>query len=210
MTKTVIFDFDGTLADTFELIVSITNRLSPKFGYQPVAEKDIAKLQNLSSRDIIRQSGISYFKIPFLIRRLRNQLKNRIAEVNLFPGIKELILDLKSEGYSVGIITSNSLDNVKKLMALNGLENSFDFIYSVGRLFGKDKAIARLLKREKLNPETVFYVGDETRDLDAAKKAGVKAIAVSWGFNSPEALARNNPDFLASNPQELREFIKNL
>ncbi|NEP46068.1 MAG: HAD hydrolase-like protein, partial [Okeania sp. SIO2H7] len=162
MTKTIIFDFDGTLADTFELIVSITNRLSPKFGYQPVAEEDIAKLQNLSSRDIIRQSGISYLKIPFLIRRLRNQLKNRIAEVNLFPGIKELILDLKSEGYSVGIITSNSLDNVKKLMALNGLENSFDFIYSVGRLFGKHKAIASLLKREKLNPETVFYVGDET------------------------------------------------
>ena len=208
MTKTIIFDFDGTLADTFELIVSITNRLSPKFGYQPVAEEDIAKLQNLSSRDIVRQSGISYLKIPFLIRRLRKELKNRIAEVNLFPGIKELIIDLKAEGYSLGILTSNSQDNVKKLMTLNDVENGFDFIYGNATLLGKHKTLAKLLKRDKLNPQDVFYVGDETRDIDAAKKAGVIAIAVSWGFNSAEALAENNPDFLASNPQELREFLK--
>jgi phosphoglycolate phosphatase-like HAD superfamily hydrolase len=208
MTKTIIFDFDGTLADTFEVIVSITNSLAVEFGYQPVGEKDIPKLQNLSSREIVRQSGISFFKIPFLIKRLRRELENRITEVNLFPGIKKLIIDLKAEGYSLGIITSNSRENVIALMAINGLENSFDFICSSSKLFGKHKSIAKLLKREKLNRQDVFYVGDETRDIDAAKKAGVRAIAVSWGFNSPEALARHNPDFLASNPQELREFIK--
>jgi len=209
MTKTIIFDFDGTLADTFETIVSITNSLAVEFGHQPVGEEDIPKLQNLSSQKIVRQSGISVFKIPFLIRRLRRELENRITEVSLFPGIKELILDLKAEGYVLGIITSNSRENVIALMAINDLENSFDFICSSSRLFGKHKAIAKLLKREKLEREKAFYVGDETRDIDAAKKAKIRAIAVSWGFNSTEALARSNPDFLASHPQELREFIKN-
>ena len=207
MTKTIIFDFDGTLADTFEVIVSITNSLAVEFGYQPVGKEDIPKLQNLSSREIVRQSEISFFKIPFLIRRLRRELENRITEVNLFAGIKELILDLKAEGYALGIITSNSRENVTALMAFNGLEKIFDFIWSSSKLFGKDKSIAKLIKREKLNLQDVFYVGDETRDIDAAKKAGVGAIAVSWGFNSIEALARNNPDFLASNPLELRDFL---
>lgn len=209
MTKTIIFDFDGTLADTFEVILGITNHLALEFGYEPVGEKDIPKLQNLSSRQIVRQSGISFFKIPFLIRRLRRELENRLTEVSLFPGIKELILDLKAEGYTLGIITSNSRENVTTLMAINGLENSFDFIKSSSRLFGKHKAIAKSLKREKIKREQVFYVGDETRDIDGAKKARVKAIAVSWGFNSPEALARHNPDLLAYNPVELMEFIKN-
>ncbi|MDY6806536.1 MAG: HAD-IA family hydrolase [Cyanobacteriota bacterium] len=208
MTKTIIFDFDGTLADTFETIVSITNRLSVKFGYEPVSKEEIPKLKNLSSREIVQKSGISFFKIPFLIRMLKKELKNRMIEVSLFPGIKELILDLKAEGYSVGILTSNSRENVKALMAANGLENSFDFIDPSAKLFGKHKSIAKLLKREKLKREDVVYVGDETRDLDGAKKAGVRAIAVSWGFNSPEALTRHNPDFLASNPQELMEFLK--
>lgn len=208
MSKTIIFDFDGTLADTFEAFVSITNSLAVEFGYQLVGEDDIPKLQNLSSREIVRQSGISFWKIPFLIRRLRRELEKRITEVNLFPGIKELILDLKAEGYSLVIITSNSRENVTALMAINGLENSFDFVWSSSRLFGKHKSIAKLLKREKLELEKAFYVGDETRDIDAAKKAGVRAIAVSWGFNSPEALAGHNPDFLAANPQELRAFLK--
>lgn len=209
MTKTIIFDFDGTLADTFEVILSITNHLALEFGYEPVGEKDIPKLQNLSSKQILRQSGISFFKIPFLIRRLRRELESRLTDVNLFPGIKELILDLKAEGYTLGIITSNSEENVTKLMAINGLANSFDFIKSSSSLFGKHKSIAKSLKREKIKREDVFYVGDETRDLDGAKKAGVKAIAVAWGFNSPAVLARHNPDFLAHQPQELREFIKN-
>jgi phosphoglycolate phosphatase len=64
-----------------------------------------------------------------------------------------------------------------------------------------------VIKQRQIKPETVIYVGDETRDIEAAKKANVQVIAVSWGFNSPEALARENPNFLIDHPWELLEVI---
>lgn len=209
MTKIIIFDFDGTLADTFETMLAITNCLAEEFGYESVSQEDIAKVQHLSSWQIVRQSGISFFQMPFLMRRVRAELKNRIGEIDIFNGIKEVILGLQEGGYRLGIITSNSEDNVRFVMEKNGLGSSFDFVCSGLRIFGKHRLINNLLAREKLKPEEVVYVGDETRDIDAARKSRIKAIAVSWGFNSPEALIRHNPDYLIRHPQELIEVIKN-
>ena len=88
----------------------------------------------------------------------------------------------------------------------NGLPDTFTFIYS-GSTFGKHKVINKWLRIENINPEKVVYVGDEVRDIDAAKKTGIKVIAVGWGFNSQEALAAQNPDFLIERPQELIEIM---
>ncbi|NES07303.1 MAG: HAD hydrolase-like protein, partial [Okeania sp. SIO2F4] len=81
------------------------------------------------------------------------------------------------------------------------------FITSGTTLFGKHRAIKKYLKSENIQPEEMVYVGDETRDINAAKKAKVKAIAVTWGFNSREALSEYQPDALVEQPQELIEVI---
>jgi len=113
---------------------------------------------------------------------------------------------LKKRGFQLGIITSNSRENVLGALEKNGLQDTFTFIYS-GSTFGKHKVINKWLKIENINPEEVAYVGDEIRDIDAAKKTGIKVIAVGWGFNSPQALAAQNPNFLIERPQELIEII---
>ncbi|MCW6049294.1 HAD-IA family hydrolase [Microcoleus sp. A2-C5] len=209
MTKVIIFDFDGTLADTIDILLSITNRLSEEFGFKSATKEEVAQLSNLTSWQILRYSGISIFKVPLLIRKLKAELRSEIPHIQLFPGIKEVLLELKSLGFQLGIITSNSRENVLALLEINGLQDSFTFIYS-GSTFGKNKVIDRWLKREHINPEEVIYVGDEIRDIDAAKKTGIKIIAVGWGFNSQEALAVHNPDFLIERPQELIEIMSNL
>ena len=209
MTKVIIFDFDGTLADTIDILLSITNRLSAEFGFKSATKEELAQLRNLTSWQILKYSGISIFKFPLLIRKLKAELRSEIPTIQLFSGIKEVLLELKKLGFQLGIITSNSRENVLVLLEINGLQDSFTFIYS-GSTFGKHKVIDRWLKREHINPEQVVYVGDEVRDIDAAKKTGIKIISVGWGFNSQEALAAHNPDFLIERPQELIEIMSNL
>jgi len=209
MTKVIIFDFDGTLADTIDILLSITNRLSAEFGFKSATKEELAQLSNLTSWQILKYSGISIFKFPLLIRKLKAELRSEIPTIQLFSGIKEVLLELKKLGFQLGIITSNSRENVLASLENNNLQDTFTFIYS-SSTFGKHKVIDRWLKREHINPEQVVYVGDEVRDIDAAKKTGIKIISVGWGFNSQEALAAHNPDFLIERPQELIEIMINM
>jgi HAD superfamily hydrolase (TIGR01509 family) len=206
MTKVIIFDFDGTLADTVDILLSITNRLSAEFGFKSATKEELAQLSNLNSWQILQYSGISLFKFPLLIRRLKAELHREIPHIQLFPGIKEVLLELKKRGFQLGIITSNSRENVLGALEKNGLQDTFTFIYS-GSTFGKHKVINKWLRIENIHTEKVVYVGDEIRDIDAAKKTGIKIIAVGWGFNSPQALAAQNPNFLIERPQELIEIM---
>ena len=206
MTKVIIFDFDGTLADTIDILLSITNRLSAEFGFKSATKEELAQLRNLNSWQILQYSGISIFKFPLLIRRLKAELHSEIPHIQLFPGIKEVLLELKKRGFQLGIITSNSRQNVLASLEKNGLQDTFTFIYS-GSAFGKHKVINKWLRIENINPAKVVYVGDEIRDIDAAKKNRIKVIAVGWGFNFPQALAAQNPNFLIERPQELIEIM---
>lgn len=207
--KVILFDFDGTIADTLDAIVSITNRLAGEFGYKPSSQDDLAQLKNLNPRAIIKLSGISIFKLPFLIRRVKAELNNEIQGLSPITGIKEALIELKNQGNKLGIITSNSQENVMAFLLKNNLQCLFDFIYSA-TTFGKNKVITKLLRQENLKFEDVIYVGDEIRDIEAARKSQIKAIAVSWGFNSKEVLAEQNPDFLIHQPNELIDVIGSL
>ncbi len=208
--KVIIFDFDGTIADTLDSVVSITNRLAGEFGYKPTSQEDLIILRNLNSRQIIKKSGVPIFKIPFLIRKVLAELNNEIQVLSAFPGIKETLIELRKQGKSLGIVTSNSKENVTAFLNKNGLQELFDFIYSGTTIFGKSKVMNRVLKSENLNPEEVLYVGDETRDIESAKKTDIKVIAVSWGFNSKEVLAEQSPDYLIHQPDEIIEVIRSL
>lgn len=206
--KVFIFDFDGTIADSLDAIVSIINRLAVELGYKPTTKEELAQIKKLNSREIINQSGVSIYKLPFLIKKVRAELNKEIERLSPIPGIKEALIELKNQDNKLGILTSNSKQNVIEFLEKNNLQDLFDFIYSEKTLLGKDKVINKILKQENIKLEEVMYVGDETRDIEAARKSRVKAIAVSWGFNSKEALAEQNPDFLLHQPHELIDVVK--
>ncbi|BAZ27817.1 phosphoglycolate phosphatase [Cylindrospermum sp. NIES-4074] len=207
--KVIIFDFDGTIADTVDALVTIANRLAVEFGYIQITPNELALLRNLTSREIIKYSGISLFKIPFLLKKVKGELKNKIHEFQPIPGIREALTELQNQGYRLGIITSNSQDNVTEFLKLNELDYLFDFIYSGVTIFGKTTIINNVLRQKQIKAQSAIYVGDETRDIEASKKANIKVIAVTWGFNSAEALAKQNPDFLIHQPRELLDVISN-
>ncbi|RKZ79172.1 MAG: carotenoid oxygenase [Candidatus Parabeggiatoa sp. nov. 1] len=208
--KLIIFDFDGTLADTLDVTVSILNNLSTEFGYKPASAADVKKFRHLDSRKIITSYGISMFKLPFLLKRFRAKLKPEIHNIKPIAGISDVLEMLVTKDKLLGIVTSNSEKNVREFLKTNQLIDLFSFVDSVNHLFGKYKVIQRILQREGFTRQEVIYIGDETRDIEAAKKIGLKVIAVAWGFNEHQVLAEHHPDFLISQPDELLEIIESL
>jgi phosphoglycolate phosphatase len=208
--KLIFFDFDGTIADTLNAFVNITNRLAVEFGHNPISQEELLRIKNLNTRQIIKYSGISILKLPWLIAKLKSELNHEIKSIKSFSGIKEALAEVRNQVDRLGIISSNSKENILAFLEINDLQDSFDFIYTEASIFNKSKVIKKVLKQEENLPEESVYVGDETRDIEAAKRSRVKAIAVSWGFNSKEVLAAQNPDFLIHQPSELIDAIKSL
>lgn len=208
--KAIVFDFDGTIADTYDAFVEIVNHLADEFGYQTLDQVDLDRLKQLSSREIIEESGISPLKIPFLLKRVKKALGQKISEQQPIEDIPSALYALKEQGYKLGIITSNLQENVIEFLNNNQLDGLFDFIYSGTPLFGKNKVINKVLKHYHLTPDELIYVGDETRDIDSARKSKVTMISVGWGFNSPDVLAKHHPDFLISHPQHLLDVLISL
>lgn len=207
MKKVIIFDFDGTIADTLDALVTVVNRLAVEFGYAQISPEELSILRKLTARDVISYSGISVLKIPFLVKKVKSELKSKISELKPIQGMQETLNTLKNEGFRLGIITSNSQENVVEFLKVNQLDNLFEFIHSGVTIFGKTTIINNVLRQKQIKPESVIYVGDETRDIEASKKANIKIVAVSWGFNSQEVLAQQKPDYLIHQPHELIDII---
>jgi len=145
-----------------------------------------------------------------LIQKVRAQLLQEVELLRPFGGIPEVLQELRSNSIELGIITSNSYENVQKFLIANNLSAAFAFVHSSASIFGKHRILDRVLQQRKINPAAALYVGDETRDIEACKKSSVRAIAVCWGFNTEQILAERQPDFLIHSPPQLLDIVKQL
>lgn len=204
--KTLIFDFDGTIADTFKLVINIVNENPKDFGIDGIDASEIEQLRGLSISYLIREFGVHGFLIPLYLIKIRNRLKKKTEFIEIFDHIKELLLELEGK-FNLAIISGNSPITIRKILIKNGINHMFTHVIGNTGAFTKDSVIAKFLKKEKLDKSSILYIGDEVRDVAAAKDAGIKVCAVSWGFNSEEALKKHNPDYLVNNVNLLREVI---
>jgi phosphoglycolate phosphatase-like HAD superfamily hydrolase len=205
--KVILFDFDGTIVDSISAGIAITNRLAAEFGFPPFDEATLEELKQLGSREALRRSQIPFWRLPFLIRRFTQELNREIPHLQLFPGMKETLLDLKQHGYLLGIVSTNSVKNIHEFLRIQSLTSTFDVISANYALFGKSRLIRRIIRQHDLQMAQIYYVGDETRDIEAARKSGVSAIAATWGLNSAEILSANHPDWLIDHPKELLRLL---
>ncbi|HWQ60449.1 MAG TPA: HAD-IA family hydrolase [Candidatus Fimivivens sp.] len=200
--KVIIFDFDGTIADTFPVFVEFAR--SESFDFSP---EETEELRNLSMRDVIAKLKLPAWKVPFLASKFHGYFQKASPKVQLFGGIADVIRELRESGYVMAIVTSNSRSNVEHLLNRDGIRDCFDIIHSERSLFGKAKPLGKIMRRLQVEPKTVWYVGDEVRDVEAARGAGMRSLAVMWGFNSKEALRSANPDRIAASPNELPDLL---
>ncbi len=203
MNKTLlIFDFDGTIANTWVVATQILNEIGKEFRLPHIHEDMLPELKSKHIRELLKMSGMHWWQLPRFLTRARTLFRVYMDQVPPIQGMPETLQELQSQGYKMGILTSNAEDSVRHFLEMNQL-HGFEFVLSPNSLFGKAAMINKILRYRKLAHEEVIMIGDEVRDIQAANKAGVDSMAVSWGFNSIELLQTSRPTFLVHSPEEL-------
>jgi phosphoglycolate phosphatase len=200
--QTIIFDFDGTIANTMEESRRIFNAIAPDYGIPEIDKVQMAELRHLPINQLIDHLKIPKWRVPMFIARGTVMMRASITTLQLIDGMRDVLVELRPRVTRFGILTSNSVANVELFLESHGIRGLFDFISSTSKLTGKSKYLDAVRKQYSLDARSMLYVGDEVRDLKAAQKAGIHCAAVTWGFNSHETLALEKPTYLFDTPAE--------
>ena len=202
----LIFDFDGTIADTFNLYIDVMRKIYREYNFKYIDDDDIELCRAMTSKEIIQYLGISPLQIPMIAHRIRGDFTQQMKEQKIFTGVDSVLESLKQEGHKLFILSSNSEENINIFLGLNNI-TQFDAVFSKSSIFGKSGIIKKIINKNKFIADDVYYIGDETRDIEAAKKINIKSIAVTWGYNNRKALLDKNPDYIIDKPQQLLALL---
>lgn len=197
--KNLIFDFDGTICDSFDINLQIINKYMSRLNKRRV---DASDFRERGIEALIKDYKLSRVQIIIYILLGRREISKHIQELKTFQGLPEVLSELSKEN-TLGIISSNSKRNISKFLFSNNLDKYFKFILSSPSLFRKSDKIKRAIRKYKLNPNDTFYIGDEIRDIKAAREAHVKSVAVTWGLEGEKLLKENKPDYIIEQPSKL-------
>lgn len=186
--RLAIFDFDGTLADSFPWFAGVLNGVAVQYGFRQVDEAEAEVLRRCSSLEILKRLEIPLWKVPQIAAHMRRLKAAASGEIPLFEGAAQLLVDLSARGVVTAIVSSDSEENIRRTLGpvTAGAVARFDCSSS---LFGKAAKLRRTLRAMDMRPAESIYVGDEVRDGEAAAEVGMHFGAVAWGYTHPETLA---------------------
>jgi phosphoglycolate phosphatase len=201
--KLVIFDFDGTLADTLGWFISISDRLADEFGFDRIDKDQVATLRRHDAATLLRLHHVPLWKVPFIAARFRSLMAKQITMIAAFPGVPDLLGRLVQAGATLAVVTSNSCSNVRRVLGRKsmGLVAACEGGVSV---FGKRMKLRKVLRHIGIHPAQAIFIGDEIRDIEAARHAGIASGAVAWGFTDLDTLRAHSPDMLFTTVEQLR------
>lgn len=204
--RLAVFDFDGTLADSFPFFLASFSELAHAHGLRPLDRARLDELRRLDARQLMRHVGLPAWKAPLVAMHFRRLMAGRTAQIALFDGMPALLRDLAGAGVELAVLSSNSRDNVQAVLGpgLTGLIRHLDCGVS---LMGKKRKLRALLARTGFAPGQTVCIGDEIRDIEAARGVRATAAAVGWGYTLPDALAAHQPDTLVHSVAQLRQYL---
>ena len=187
-----IFDFDGTLADSLGLFLDIGDALADRHGFLRLDRRDLEAVRGLGAREMIRRQRMPLWKIPLIARQARALMAQQIDRVQPFAGIPAALDRLAAGGAALAMVTANGRDNVVRVLppATTALFGEMECGVS---LFGKARRLRRVIARAGVPAADALFVGDEIRDAQAARAAGVPFGAVAWGYTRLDALLAHGP-----------------
>ncbi|GJE59416.1 HAD hydrolase-like protein [Methylobacterium trifolii] len=198
----MVLDFDGTLADSFGWFCGVLKGVADRYRFRRVEAVETDALRALGAREIMRRLGVPAWKLPFIARHMHGLAARDIATLRLFPGIDRMLADLCATGVPLALLSSNTEANVRQVL---GSENSAYFTnFACGAsVFGKARRLRGLLARQGIAPADALCIGDEIRDLEAARAVGCAFGAVAWGYTRADALAAAGSDFMFAHPRDI-------
>ncbi|MEH3021813.1 MAG: HAD hydrolase-like protein [Pseudomonas oryzihabitans] len=197
----VIFDFDGTLADSLPFLLSCLGELARRHGFREPTADELPRLRTTSLPGLLESLRIPLWRVPRIAHDYRRLLAQRGSAVSPFAGVPAVLDDLTTRGLRLGLATSNSAASVNQVLPA-AARLFTDGEYDIP-LLGKARRLTRLLRRQGVAASDSLYVGDELRDLEAARCAGLACAAVAWGYGCPATLRAQAPDLFFERPADL-------
>jgi phosphoglycolate phosphatase len=204
--KLVIFDFDGTIADTFPWVLDKLEYIAAKYNLKHPDAHEIELLRTFSVPQAVKRLNIPTWKIPLISRDVQKLMHTQIDNINLFNGIPEMFQKLHRQGIVVGIASSNSKENIERVIG-EEIANIIDYFDCGISLNGKDKRLKSILRKSGIPVENSLYVGDEIRDIESTKKIDMPFGAVSWGYAKVEALKALCPHEVFNSDQDMTKKL---
>lgn len=199
--KLAIFDMDGTLSDSFPWFLSVINAVADKHKFQRVTRDRVEEMRSVGANELIRMLGVARWRIPLIARDMRKMKAQQIDRIALFPGVDRMFVELKARGVTIAVVSSDNEANVRTV--LGPLEDKVSYFACAAGLFGKTAKFQRILDLTGISVDDTLSIGDEIRDIDAAREAGVDFGAVSWGYTSATALSARAPNFMFSRMDDI-------
>lgn len=204
--RLVIFDFDGTLADSFGWMLEVIGDVARRYRFAAPRTSELELLRGKDTRAILAHLGVSTWKLPFIARHMRKRIARETERIALFPGVPELLEQLASSGATVAIVSSNAEANVRAILGAKTAAHVRFYACGAG-LFGKRKKFRDVLSACGVSREETIAIGDELRDLTAAREEGIASGAVSWGYATPEILRAQAPTVMFERFEDLRRVL---
>ncbi|MXP63772.1 HAD family hydrolase [Roseomonas sp. M0104] len=200
--RLVIFDFDGTLADSFPWFTTALNEAARRFGFRTVGAEEGEALRALGPREIMRRLEVPAWKLPWIIRHLRREKQAVAGSLPLFPGVPDLLTALPAAGARLAIVSSDSEASIRATLGPD-LAARIGHYGTRASLFGKPRKLRAALRQAGIPAREAIYIGDELRDAEAARAVGMDFGAVAWGYATRAALAGIRPTLLFDSPGEI-------
>ena len=205
-SKLAIFDFDGTVADSLEWSFSVLSEVARQYGFREITIEQREMLRGRPNREIIAYLGIPVWKLPLIARGVRKIAARDIDQIRAFPWVQDIFSNLRSRDIAIAIVSSNSEANIRRVL---GAEiGSMVQQYAAGAaLFGKAAKIKAVIKKCGFSIESTTSIGDEVRDVEAARAVGISSLAVTWGYATASALETARPTQLIHQATELLDWF---
>jgi phosphoglycolate phosphatase len=198
--KLIIFDFDGTLADTFSLFLQIFDSAAEKFRFRRLEQERLAELRAMTARQILHHHAVPVWKLPSLMRYTRQSMEQRMHEISIFAGVDAMLEELSAKGVLLAALSSNSARVVEHVLTSEHVGRFCQFECGTS-LFSKAVRIRRILAATGVAASEAILIGDEIRDLEAARQVGLAFGAVGWGYTALEALTLHGAEYHFHSPE---------
>jgi phosphoglycolate phosphatase len=197
-----IFDFDGTLVDSCPWFLRVVNDVADKYRFRRIEPNDVDSLRGKSAREMVSYLNVPAWKLPLIANNMRKRKSRALGDMQLFPDTARMLTELSAGGVTLAVASSDAEHNVRAQL---GAElASLIPIYECGAsLFGKAAKFKKVLRRSGHRPDRAISIGDEIRDIEAARGAGIACGAVTWGYTRADALRQCGPDMVFSTMDEV-------
>lgn len=206
MIHVVAFDFDGTLANTYPWVESVLVEVCQTFGLRVPERHEYDAFRQLDTRALLRALKIPLWQAPRILTDVRRRMQSVVSSIDLFPGIEAAVEDLFQAKITLAIVSSNAEDNVRHIIGTSMASRFAAFDCGID-LFGKAARLSRLARLFDVAPQEIMLIGDEVRDIEAARQAGTQVGVTAWGYSSVEILAQYQPDVIFTASSDIPQLL---